>query len=228
MPVLKDWDLTIDADRVLWGQGADPAVVRTRRPALIGIAEQAIAEGLSLLAPAVFYRRLPVKGLLHERLTLADGGALTGPLISRELGGACEVIVALCTVGSALETKATDVFDADPVRSLALYGVGSAAAETLAEAACRHFETLAATDGLRTGVPLNPGMIGWPVLEGQSQIMALLAGENPDVTLTASGFLVPIKSLSFVLGLGADLSHDGCPCDYCSMRETCRHRGQHG
>jgi cobalamin-dependent methionine synthase I len=153
---------------------------------------------------------------------------LTGPLIGRELGGASQVIVALCTVGGALEAKATDEFDADPVRSLALYGVGSAAAEALAEAACRHFEMLAATDGLRTGVPLNPGMVGWPVLEGQTQIMALLAGENPAVTLTSSGFLVPIKSLSFVLGLGTDLSHNGCPCNYCSMRETCRHRSQHG
>lgn len=227
MPVLKDWNLTIDADRVLWGQGADPAVVRARRPALVGIAERAIAEGLLLLAPAVFYRRLQVKGLLHERLTLADGGMLMGPLIGRELGRASEVVVALCTVGGALETKATEEFNADPVRSLALYGVGSAAAETLAEAACRHFETLAAAAGLRTSVPLNPGMIGWPVLEGQSQIMALLAGEDVGVTLTPSGFLLPLKSLSFVLGLGADLSHDGCPCDYCSMRETCRHRNHH-
>jgi hypothetical protein len=182
---------------------------------------------LPLLAPAVSYRRLPVKRVRHERLDLADGGTLTGPLISRELSRASEVIVALCTVGGAVEAKATEEFNADPVRSLAIYGVGSAAAETLAEAACRHFETLAAAEGLQTGVPLNPGMVGWPVLEGQAQIMALLAGEEVGVTLTQSGFLVPLKSLSFVLGLGADLSRDGCVCDYCSMRGTCRHRNHH-
>jgi pseudouridine-5'-phosphate glycosidase len=30
MPILKDWDLIIDADQVIRGQGADPAVIRSR------------------------------------------------------------------------------------------------------------------------------------------------------------------------------------------------------
>jgi hypothetical protein len=52
MPVLRDWELALDADKVLWGQGADPALVRVRRPRLVAIAEATIAEGRPLLTPA--------------------------------------------------------------------------------------------------------------------------------------------------------------------------------
>ncbi len=61
MPILQDWDLVLDADKVLWGQGADPAAVRVRRPKLVEAAENAIAEGRPLLAPAVLYERFPVE-----------------------------------------------------------------------------------------------------------------------------------------------------------------------
>ena len=45
MPILGEWDLAVDADKVLWGQSADPAVVRGRGPRLARIAEEAIEEG---------------------------------------------------------------------------------------------------------------------------------------------------------------------------------------
>ena len=32
MPVLRDWELTLDADKVLWGQGADPAIIAPVAP----------------------------------------------------------------------------------------------------------------------------------------------------------------------------------------------------
>jgi hypothetical protein len=34
MPVLEGWDLILDADAVLRGQGADPAVIRIHKPRL--------------------------------------------------------------------------------------------------------------------------------------------------------------------------------------------------
>src|SRR5512137_673954 len=140
MPILTDWDLAVDADKVLWGQGADPAVVRARRPKLAALAEAAIEEGRPLLAPAVTYRRTAVTGLQHERLSLAGGGRLSGPLIAGHLAGASEVVVAVCTVGNRLSEYVSARFAADPVGALALEGLAAAAAEALAEAACRYFE----------------------------------------------------------------------------------------
>jgi len=239
MPVLRDWDLALDADKVLWGQGADPAVIRARRPKLAEVAERAIEEGRPLLAPAVAFERFPVQELRHGRLLLgdpcrsADGPAapvapharvLAGPLIAEQLSGAEEVVVAVCSVGDELAKYASEQFQGDFTRGLALDGLASAAAEALAEAMCRHIEEMVAAEGLQTSTPLNPGMIGWPLLEGQQQIFALVDTQEIGVSLGESGLMSPLKSVSFALGVGRDMNRAGRSCDYCTMRELCRYR----
>jgi hypothetical protein len=224
MPVLRDWNLIIDADKVLWGQGADPAVLRARKPQLVAVAEAAIAEGRRLLDPVVIYRRIAVEGLRHERLLLADDGSLCGPLIAKHLSNASQVVTAICTVGQKLTDYAATMFRADPVRGLALDGLASAATEALGEAACQHFEAVATAEGLAASMPLNPGMIGWPLHEGQCQIFSLVSGDEIGVQLTPSGLMAPVKSLSFVIGFGRELDRTGRSCDYCTMRATCRYK----
>jgi hypothetical protein len=224
MPILRDLDLALDADKVLWGQGANPAAIRARRPALADLADAVIAEGSPLLEPVLLYERFPVTGLRHDRLSLAGGGTLAGPAVGSHLGAAREVIVAVCTVGNALTVRAAEVFEANPVRGLALDGLASAAAEALAEAACRHFDGIAAAEGLAASIPLNPGMTGWPLLEAQEQVFSLLPAGEIGVTLSPSGLMEPLKSVSLVVGLGGagELS-GGRTCDVCTMRETCRY-----
>lgn len=224
MSILREWNLSIDEDMVLRGQGADPSAVRRRRPALVAYAQEAIAEAMPLLEPAVAYRVLAVEGLQHERLLLAGGGRLTGPLVAEHLGGAERVVAMLCTVGRRLEEHAVDVSAQDPLRGLALDGVGSAAAEALATAACRHFEAQAASEGLYPTLPLNPGMLGWPVEQGQSELFALLDGAPAGITLTSSQMMIPRKSVSLVLGLRPERSPSARPCDYCHLRESCRYQ----
>jgi hypothetical protein len=232
MPILRDWNLALDADKVLWGEGADPAVIRARRPKLAEMAEHIIEDGRPLLEPAVTYERYQVAELRHERLRLgrpqSDGGpagSLAGPLIAQHLGGAQEVVVAVCTIGDRLSTYASEQININAVRGLALDGLASAAAETLAEAMCRWIEDRAAEEQLQTSIPLNPGMIGWSYPEGQQQIFALLDAQSIGVSLHDSGLMEPIKSVSLVVGLGRELGHAGRSCDFCAMRGLCRYNG---
>jgi hypothetical protein len=224
MPVRRDWELALDADMVLRGQGADPAVVRGRSRALVAIAEQALAEARSLLAPAVVYRVAEVEGQRHERVTLAGGMRLSGALVAEHLGGAQRVAIALCTVGAALEDRATAVMEDDPSLGLALDGCGSAAAEALANRACHFFETLAGEAGEKTTIPLSPGMVGWPVEVGQPELMALIDADAIGVSVFPSGMMHPRKSVSFVVGMGAQVSSGGRTCDFCNLRETCSYK----
>ena len=108
--------------------------------------------------------------------------------------------------------------------NLALEGLAAAAAEALGEAACRRFEEIARAEGLQTSIPLNPGMIGWPLEEGQAQIFSLVDASEIGVTLGPSSLMQPLKSLSLVIGLGRDLDVAGQSCDFCSMHETCRYK----
>ena len=221
MQTLHDWNLALNVDHVLMGQGVDPQVIHERSPHLVGIALRALVEGQSLLEPLVIYRHLAVQGLKHERLVLAGGVTLVGPLIAQHLALAEQVVVILCTIGDGLENHISEVMTTDPPYGLALDGLGSAAVEALAAAACNFFGEQAAAEGMERTIPFNPGMVGWPVEEGQKQIFNIFNNHEINIKLTSSGMMIPRKSISMVIGLGADLTSTGRACDYCNMRETC-------
>ena len=230
MPILDLWDIQLTVDQVLRAQGADPDVIRSRRPNLVKTTEQAIIMGQALLKPLVLYEKYEVKGFTHERLELiqhsSDHGKhhLSGQLIAQHLARAQEILVMLCTIGSELDNSVSSLFNVDPMVALALDGVGSAAVEMLAIQASNHFENLVKNDGLNTSVPLIPGMVGWSVELGQPEIFSLLDCEEINVSLTDSWMMVPNKSLSLVMGIGKDVSAYGTSCEYCTLKGICNYQ----
>jgi hypothetical protein len=224
MQVLESWDLILDADAVLRGQGADPNVIRRRSPRLYEIATQALEEGFPLVRPKVLYERFTVDSIRHDQVRLNGGGILKSMSLAQHLGMAEEIIIAVCTIGPLLEELADKVMVKEIVRGLALYGAGSASVEALANAVCQQFETEADRRGWQSTIPLSPGMIGWGVEEGQPQIFRILDCSLINVTLTNSCFMLPIKSLSMVMGLGPGSSRPGSTCDICTMREVCKYQ----
>ena len=216
--------IKVDVDMVLRGQGADPAVIRQRRPRLVAAAEQALTEGLSLIEPVVQYRIVDVQKISHERFSLAEDIKLTGALLAEHLGCAQQIALLVCTIGPKLDQRVSQLMDQNPVDALALDGFGSAAAEALGLAICAELEQNAHAAGLFTSVPLNPGMVGWPVEEGQPQIFSALKPDNIGVTLTENAMMTPRKSVSMVLGISASPFIAGRPCDFCSLNATCRYQ----
>jgi hypothetical protein len=227
MPRLTLWNLPLDVDRVFRGQGIDARAAQARKPLLLEAARKALELGLPLVAPVVAYRRLSTAGLNHERVLLAEGGYLQGKLVANVLAATRHVVTMLCTIGPALENYAASVMDVDPALGFALDGLGTAAVEELAVAACSKFGAEAEHAGLQATIPLSPGMEGWDTGPGQKQLFALFSPEEAGVTLTTGGMMLPKKSVSLVLGLGENVGKQGQACDYCSLRLTCRYQEQH-
>lgn len=226
MPLLEGLELNLDIDSVVRGQGADPAILRARNPRLYKIAERALEEASHLLQPQVLYRRLQIEKMVHNRVVLEGRISLKGDLL-QHLGASREIILILCTIGSRLEDFARQVMARDSIYGLALDGTGSAAVEALANAACNYFEKQAAAQNWQTTIPLSPGMIGWDVEIGQHQIFDLLDSAQIGVRLDRGGYMLPLKSLSLILGLGPDLTDQGSTCDYCSMKNICRYQNHY-
>jgi hypothetical protein len=108
---------------------------------------------------------------------------------------------------------------------MAVEGVASAAVEVLGNQVCQQISVQAEAHGLQTSIPLNPGLVGWPVEQGQPQVFACLDAAAIGVTLEPSGLMRPLKSLSLVVGAGRELDRQGSTCDYCHLQSTCAHRG---
>jgi hypothetical protein len=233
MPILNQWELSLTTDQVLRAQGADPDAIRLRRPSFIISTEEALAKGKNLIHPLVLYEKYAVKGLIHERLELVSNSVnqgriyLSGQLIAQHLFRAQEIIVMLCTIGSELDECVSSLFRNDPMTGLALDGVGSAAVENLAIQACNYFESQAKDNGLNTSMPLNPGMVGWPLELGQPQVFSLLDSDQIQISVNESCMMTPSKSLSMVLGVGNDVSAIGSSCDYCNLKGVCKYQNHY-
>lgn len=223
MNLWQDFDLALDADDVLRGQGMDAAVIRDRRPALVAIAERALAEGMPKIHAAALVREVGVVEQRHERLLLEGGNRLSGPLIARHLSGAARVAAVLCTLGGELEEAAAQAMEQDPLLGLALDGLGNAAVERIGQQVCGRIGNRAAADGLQTSTPLSPGVPEWPVEIGQPQIFTLVEAAQAGIRITPGGMMIPKKSISFVAGIGTDMDQTE-PCEVCNLKEVCRYR----
>lgn len=222
------YQLELTPDWVLQAQGADPAVLRRRKPQLVDIAEQALAEGLPLLQPAALIRLMDVKQLAHQRLEFSGGGLLHGEAVGRHLAGARQAALVLYTSGGHLERHIAQQMKLDPPLAFALDALGTAANDAIMLQVYRHVSSLARQHGWQISIFLNPGMTGWSVAQGQPQIFALLDGEEIGISVNPHWSMQPRKSTSGVIGIGPGLTPaDGPPCEFCALNDTCRYKGRH-
>jgi hypothetical protein len=222
MILSKDLNFPINIDDILRGQGADPQIVHDSKPSLLKAAERALAKGLGLIHPIVLIEEVEVLELRHEKILLMGGIALTGPQVTQQLKGARRVVAAVCTIGPDLEDAAAQLFSEDPLFAMALDGLGNAAVESLAQFVCGHIAAQVEGEGLQASAPLSPGSPEWPVEIGQPQIFSLLNPSDVGVKLTSGGMMNPKKSVSFILGLGLEMSQISM-CSVCSLKESCRY-----
>jgi hypothetical protein len=223
MPILKDVIITLTAEELLAAQGRNE-----RQPAFVAAAEDAIALGETLFAPAAIYDEFEVHSVAGERVELAvDSAGLTVGPKADLLAPAKRLLVTVYTIGPALETRVSELYRmGEALLSYMLDCVGVMALGVVGERLHRLAEERAAGRGWGVSPALSPGgLVGWPV-QGQRELCALLPLAEIGVRLNQYCVLEPHKSVSMVIGLGPGYeSHEvGSVCDYCALRDTCWRR----
>ncbi|NLA04410.1 MAG: hypothetical protein GX881_01685, partial [Firmicutes bacterium] len=168
-------------DDILTGQGIDPAKASAK---LYRTAAEVLDEANSLLKPAALYGTLPVTDFQHEEITFA-GGTFSGSLVARAFAGASKLALALCTIGTELEERATEVMSTDMIHGIALDGAGTAAVGKLSRLLREEIVYHAEKTGFKAGMKANPGQEGWPIWQQQT-FFSLVPAEKIGVTLNKS------------------------------------------
>jgi hypothetical protein len=223
MAILRDVTINLTAEELLAAQGRDNS-----RLGLIAVAEEAVALGQTLFAPAAIYDEFGVHGVTGERVELAvDHAGLTVGPKSHLLAPARRLLVVVCTIGPALEARVGELYgEGEPLLSYMLDCVGVMALGVVGERMRRLAEEQAAGRGWGVSPSLGPGsLVGWPV-QGQRELCALLPLADIGVRLSKYCVLEPHKSASMAIGLGPGYeSHEvGSVCRYCALRDTCWRR----
>jgi hypothetical protein len=228
MPIIGDIALTLDYNELLRREGIKryskvrPEIRNSIRELLTTVGAE------HLLEPAMAYEIYRITEMSHWQVILEGNFVVSSPLLPSLLPEAKELAIVVGTIGPKLEEQVTDYFNrGEPLRSLLLDGIGSAAVDSLAQEACKLIAREASSHELQASSPLSPGMPGFHISE-QWKLFNLVPAEEIGVSLTPSGIMVPRKSTSMVIGIGPQMKTwtRAEACAHCNLQKTCRYRIQ--
>lgn len=222
--VISDVSLQIDPDEVLRFQGYKKGGEQPA-PEVREIYARALEEGDRLVEPRAVYRAVPVGALGRDSITVAGGVELRIPEIGRLWGTVESVGGVVCTIGAALESRVRELWDSRELPlAVMLDSVGSAAVECLAEYVNDLLCQVALVERLKVTNRVSPGYAGWDVSE-QRLLWRLCPGDPAGVILNRACFMTPTKSISFLVGIGAEarVDHYFTQCRRCWMK-ACAYR----
>jgi hypothetical protein len=92
--------------------------------------------------------------------------------------------------------------------------VASELAEGVADYLHKKIEKEVSTEGMHVSNRYSPGYCNWPVSD-QQKLFSLLGNNHCGVRLTASSLMIPIKSISGIIGIGPEVRFRGYACAKC-------------
>jgi hypothetical protein len=128
------------------------------------------------------------------------------------------VSIFMCTAGQELGLRSSRAMkEGDFVRGYVYDIVGSEIAEAAADLLQADIERNSLLQGLKITNRYSPGYCGWDVAE-QKKLFTLLPGEFCGIRLTESALMDPVKSVSGIIGIGANVRFNPYTCQLCNMK----------
>lgn len=164
-----------------------------------------------------------VKGFLRPRFSFFVQRELPdfaiGKIIERQMKGAEAYAFFICTAGVEYEAFQERLKkEGDMVRVFIADALGS----VIAEKAADHMELALQENidklGWHHTNRFSPGYCGWHVSQ-QQLLFPLFKGETCGVKLTESSLMLPIKSVSGIIGLGPNVRHLDYTCGLCDFKQ---------
>lgn len=129
----------------------------------------------------------------------------------------------ICTAGeyfTELTRKYND--SGDLLEAFIIDLIGSLAAEKAMDAIQTNMEIEYKAKNLNISQRYSPGYCNW-ALSNQQELFSLLPENNCGISLTASSLMIPIKSVSGIIGIGEKLKKSDYGCEICN-NQTCVYR----
>ena len=229
MNILNDFTIELTSEEVLATQPRRKSVSE----AILNATEEAIALAYPLINPQLLYRWFDVVEVEKQHVILKPVSSdlpekrlLIGPY-ANELKKAQQAMIAVQTIGAALEEKVQDLNDTgELLPGFLLDSAGVVALSKVNTRANQMVEKVAADKGWGVGASLSPGSLkGWPI-ESQQELCGMLELAKINVQLNETNILVPFKSVSVLIGIGQEYTRKkvGSMCHLCNLKDTCTQR----
>lgn len=222
METLRSFEVNLTPELMLLQQGHD-AQKGALNPRAMRVYQEVAERARTLAEPVALLDLFDVRTVEPNRLVLSNGHAFQSHLVIEQLAQAQHIVVAICTIGSRIESESRQAFaDGNGLAGFLYDSAGTVAVGFVAGAVTERVEKLAADRGLKASFVIAPGSADC-TLEDQRVVFSLLPGETIGVRLTEHCVMVPGKSVSLLVGLGHNVPtrHERVQCDFCPRKDTC-------
>lgn len=156
-------------------------------------------------------------------VTCPDNVFHTGKRICRYMEGATQLALFICTAGERFTTLSHSYQQrGDFLEAFVVESIGSATVENAMEKIQAMLEKEARKEGVKTTNRYSPGYCDWP-LSDQPSLFKAIGTHSTGITLTGSCLMQPIKSVSGMIGIGANVKKRPYGCAVCGS-STCVYR----
>lgn len=142
-----------------------------------------------------------------------------GKTVYNELKGMERMALYVCTAGKTISDKSINLlYGEDPVLGYIYDVLGS----MITEAACDLMHSLLKQETKEHGVKLtnrySPGYCQWLVSD-QHKLFSFFPENICGITLTESALMLPVKSVSGIIGIGKNVKYREHVCTLCSSKD---------
>jgi hypothetical protein len=215
-------DLTIDKNEIELTMGYMENNIPLHFVELI---DDVISKAEPLCKIKAGYKIVDIKKTTEQKDDIyADGIFLkTQKIVTGKIKKADKAAVFICTIGSAMEEWSRKLLiEGDGVLSYIVDTVASVTVESLTDRLHDHIGQEMKKEGLKITNRYSPGYCDWVVSE-QHKLFSMLPEKFCGISLTESALMVPIKSVSGIIGIGADVKWVKYTCDTCGITD-CTYR----
>jgi hypothetical protein len=143
----------------------------------------------------------------------------TQKIVLSQLKNVEKIALFVCTIGPKMENWRKQLEqDGKPDRGYCVDAIASAAVENTTDLLHDHIQLKMAQQSLNVTNRFSPGYCGWSVAE-QQLLFSFLPKGFCGITLTESSLMEPIKSVSGIIGIGANVVRKQYFCGQCTRKD---------
>jgi hypothetical protein len=214
--------LRISADNILKSLGVP---VDQADDYLMDKIQELIQQSVGISSPFACWSIFTDPRFLNENGTMSLEGKVfhLNKMVTLALLKSTRVALFVGTCGDEVELLSKRLMkDGHSLEGLIVDLIGSEIAEDVADFVHKKLEEDMAKDGHKVTNRYSPGYCNWPVSD-QQQLFHLLQDNTCGVQLTGSSLMLPIKSVSGIIGIGEDVENQGYFCAICDA-DQCLYR----
>lgn len=198
---------------------------RSPSASVLSLIDSQIAKAYKLIKPTYTYELRAIEGILGQDIFVANSLVFTSKTISYVLSDCKWVAIFLVTIGNDLEEESLKLMEkGEMLKAAILDAIGT---EAVAQALYELQDTvkeIARAKGCQAVLRFSPGYCDWDVSQ-QKLLFQAIDSTSLGVRLTESCMMVPLKSISGIIGIGKLDKTKPPPCvAVCSQRMSCTHK----